>query len=153
MANWVMPLFAIVVAVALFIEMVVILAAFVAVRRLVGRMERLADYAQGQVFPVISKVQMSLDQAQPHISRFIGEATSRTHTAREEMERLDRQISETSDRILTTLTETDERVSHTLALVERTGSQTRRALLAPIQTVKALLHGVETSIQSYLSLN
>jgi len=57
MASWVIPLFVIVAAVSLFVQMLIFGAMFLTIRRVSKRMEDLADDLQRRVIPVISRLQ------------------------------------------------------------------------------------------------
>jgi hypothetical protein len=149
MADWVMPLFAIVVAVALLMETLVIALMFIALRRLTGRIEKLTDRVQGRVFPLISQFQLRFDEVQPRISDAVFQATGLVHSARKQAERTDRVITETTDRLRIKLVQADQTITGSLELIEDTGSKIRRAVLAPFRSIKALTAGIQTGINVY----
>jgi len=149
MADWVMPLFTIVVAVALLIETLVIAVMFIAFRRLIGHIEHLTDRVQGRVFPLISQFQLRIDEVQPRISDAIIQATELVHSARNPAERTDRMITETADHLRSKLVQTDETITGALELIEDTGSRIRRVVLAPVRSIKALTAGIQTGINVY----
>jgi hypothetical protein len=149
MADWVMPLFTVVVAVALLMETLVIAVMFIALRRLIGRIEKLTDRVQGRVFPVISQFQLRLDEIQPRVSDAVIQASELVHSARKQAERTDRVITETADRLRIKLVQTDEKITGALGLIEDTGSRIRHAVLAPVRSIKALTAGIQTGINVY----
>lgn len=149
MADWVMPLFTIVVAVALLMETLVIAVMFIALRRLTGRVEQIADRVQGRVFPLISEFQLRIEKLQPRISSAVVEASELLHSARKQAERTDRVITETTDRLRIKLVQADQQITGTLELIEDTGSRVRRAVFAPVRSIKALTAGIHTGISVY----
>jgi hypothetical protein len=149
MADWVMPLFTIVVAVALLMETLVIAVMFIALRRLMGRIEHLTDRVQGRVFPLISQFQVRIDEVQPRISDAVFQATGLVHSARKQAERTDRVITETTDRLRIKLVEADQTITGSLELIEDTGSRIRRRVLAPFRSIKALTAGIQTGVSVY----
>jgi hypothetical protein len=149
MADWVMPLFTIVVAVALLMETLVIAVMFIALRRLTGRIEKLTDRVQGRVFPLISQFQVRIDEVQPRISDAVFQATGLVHSARKQAERTDRVITETTDRLRIKLVQADQTITGSLELIEDTGSRIRRRVLAPFRSIKALTAGIQTGINVY----
>ena len=151
MADWVMPLFTIVVAVALLMETLVIAVMFVALRRLTGRVEKLTARVQGRVFPLISQFQLRFDEVQPRISDAVIQATELVHSARKQAERTDRVITETTDRLRIKLVQADQKITGSLELIEDTGSRIRRGVLAPFRSIKALTAGIQTGINVYRS--
>jgi hypothetical protein len=151
MADWVMPLFTIVVAVALLMETLVIAVMFIAFRRLTGRIEKLTDRVQGRVFPLISQFQLRFDEVQPRISDSVTQVSDLVHSARTQVERADRAITETADRLRIKLVQADQTITGSLELIEDTGSKIRRAVLAPVRSIKALTAGIQTGINVYRS--
>ena len=148
MADWVMPLFTIVVAVALLAETVAIAAMFIGITRLVRRIESATERVQGRLYPVISQIQLRLDELEPSITHALTEASDLVHSARKQKERTDRRITEVTDE-LTKLVRLDQKMGATLDTVEVTGSRIRHAVLAPVRSVKALSAGIQTGINTY----
>jgi hypothetical protein len=149
MADGVMPLFTIVVAVALLMETLVIAVMFIAFRRLTRRIEKLTDRVQGRVFPLISQLQLRFDEVQPRISDAVIQASELVHSARTQVEKTDRVITETADRLRIKLLQADQKITGTLELIEDTGSNIRRAVLAPVRSIKALTAGIQTGVSVY----
>jgi hypothetical protein len=149
MADWVMPLFTIVVGVALLMETLMIAVMFIALRRLTGRIEKIAEFVQGRVFPLISQFQLRMDEMQPRISGIVSEASELMHTARHQVERTDRVITATSDRVMAKLVYADEAITGTLESMENTAARIRRTVWAPMRSAKALLIGIQTGLSSY----
>jgi hypothetical protein len=149
MADWVMPLFTIVVAVALLVETVAIAAMFLGITRLVKRIDSAAARVQGRLYPLISQIQLHLDELQPRIACAVTEAADLVHSARIEVERTDRKISEVSDELRTKLVRLDQKVGATLHTVDVTGSRIRHAVLAPVRSMRALTAGIQTGINTY----
>jgi len=149
MADWVMPLFTIVVAVALLMETLVIAVMFIAFRRLTGRIEKLTDRVQGRVFPLISQFQVRIDEVQPRISDAVVRASELVHSARTQVERADRVIIETTDRLRIKLVQADQTIAGAIELIEDTASKIRRRVLAPFRSIKALTAGIQTGVSVY----
>ena len=149
MADWGMPLYTIVVAVALLVETVAIAAMFIGITRLVRRVESATERVQGRLYPVISQIQFRLDELEPSITRALTEASDFVHSARRQAERTDRRITEVSDELRSKLVRLDQKMGATLDTVEVTGSRIRHAVLAPVRSVKALSAGIQTGINTY----
>ena len=149
MADWVMPLFTIVVAVALLVETLAIAAMFMGILSVVRRVESVTERVQGRLYPLISQIQLHLDDLQPRIGSTITEAAELVHSARIQAERTDRKITEVTDELRTTLVRLDVRVGAALDTVEDTGSRIRHAVLGPVRSIKALTTGIQTGISTY----
>ena len=107
MADWVMPLFTIVVAVALLVETLAIAAMFMGILSLVRRVESVTERVQGRLYPLISQIQVHLDDLQPRIGCALTEASDLVHSARIQVERTDRKITEVADELETRLVRLD----------------------------------------------
>ena len=149
MASWVMPLFVIVAAVSLFIQMLIFGAMFLTIRRLSKRMEEIADDLQKRVNPVISRLQMLVEEAQPRISGMISDAAEITHVARNQVQRVDRVLTEAVDRLRMQLMHADQILTGALETVEETGARIRSSVWGPVQSVTALVRGIQTGLEFY----
>jgi hypothetical protein len=149
MADWVMPLFVIVVGVALFMQMLIFAAMFMAIRRLSKRMGQIADQFQGRLFPLISQLEAWMEEAQPRISSVIYDAAEITQTARYQVERADRIITDTADRLRMRLVHADQILTGTFESIEETSSKIRRTVRAPVRSVTALFRGIQTGFDFY----
>ena len=119
MANWVMPLFAAVMGVALFMQMLMFAAMFVAMRRLSQRVTRIANELQGRVLPLVSRLEVWVEEAQPRVSGALYEASEMTHIARHQVERADQIITEAADRLRMRLVRSDHVVTAEEVLAAR----------------------------------
>jgi hypothetical protein len=149
MASWVMPLFVIVAAVSLFIQMLIFGAMFLTVLRLSKRMEEITDDLQRRVNPVISRLQMLVEEAQPRISGMISDAAEVTHVARNQAQRVDRVLTEAVDRLRMQLVHADQILTGALETVEETGARLRNSVWRPVLSVSALVRGIQTGLEFY----
>jgi methyl-accepting chemotaxis protein len=149
MASWVMPLFVIVAAVSLFVQMLIFGAMFLTIRRVSRRMEEIADDLQRRINPVISRLQMIVEEAQPRISNMISDAAEITHVARGQVQRVDRMVTEAVDRLRMQLVHADQILTGALETVEETGARIRSSVWRPVQSVTALVRGIQTGLEFY----
>jgi methyl-accepting chemotaxis protein len=149
MASWVMPLFVIVAAVSLFIQMLIFGAMFLTIRRLSKRMEEIADDMQRRINPVISRLQMLVEEAQPRISSMISDAAEITHVARSQVQRVDRMVTEAVDRLRMQLVHADQILTGAMETVEETGARIRSSVWRPVQSFSALVRGIQTGLEFY----
>jgi hypothetical protein len=149
MANWVMPLFAAVVGVALFMQMLMFAAMFMAMRRLSQRVTRIADELQGRFFPLVSRLEVWVEEAQPRVSGALYEASKMTHIARHQVERADGIVNEASERLRMRLVHADHILTGTLEAIEYTGFTIRRSVRAPVRSATALFRGIQGGFDFY----
>jgi methyl-accepting chemotaxis protein len=149
MPNWVMPLFVIVASISLFVQMLIFGAMFLEFRRISRRMEQIADDLQRRIDPVISRLQMLVEEAQPRLSGMISDAAEITHVARSQVQRVDRMLTEAVDRLRMQLVHADQILTGALETVEETGARIRSTVWRPMQSVSALVRGIQTGLEFY----
>ena len=149
MSNWVMPTFVIVAAVSLFLQMLIFGAMFLTLRRVSRRIEEIADDMQRRINPVISRLQMLVEEAQPRISSMISDAAEMTHVARSQVQRVDRMVTEAVDRLRMQLVHADQILTGAMEAVEETGARLRSSVWRPVQSVTALVRGIQTGLEFY----
>jgi hypothetical protein len=149
MANWVMPLFVTVAGVALFMQMLMFAAMFLAMRRLSQRVTRIADDLQSRFFPLVSRLEVWVEEAQPRVSGALYEASEATHIARHQVERADRIVTEASDRLRMRIVHSDHILTGVLESIEDAGFRIRRSVRAPVRSATALFRGIQTGFDFY----
>jgi hypothetical protein len=149
MSSWVMPTFVIVAAVSLFLQMVIFAAMFFTFRRVSKRIEEIAEDMQRRINPVISRLQMLVEEAQPRISSMISDAAEITHMARGQVQRVDRMVTEAVDRLRMQLVHADQILTGAMDAVEETGSRLRSSVWRPVQSVTAIVRGIQTGLEFY----
>src|SRR5580704_17262587 len=148
MQSWV-PLFVVVACIAIIFQTIMILAMFVMIRRLGQRAEKIADEFQSKVTPVLSRVQALVEDVHPNISTIISDATEITRVARTEVQRVDRVMVEAVDRLRLRLIHADQILTGALEPIEDTGVQMRRTLWGPVQSVSALVRGIQVGLEFF----
>jgi hypothetical protein len=146
MQTWV-PVFIVIACVAIIFQTIMILAMFVAIRRMGQRAEKIADDLQARITPILSRVQTLVDDAQPKISSIMADATEITRTARSQVQRVDRVMVEAVDRLRLQLIHADQILTGALESIEETGAQIRRTVWRPVQSVSALVRGIQVGLE------
>ena len=146
MQTWV-PVFIVIACVAIIFQTIMILAMFIAIRRMGQRAEKIADELQARITPILTRVQALVDDAQPKISSIMADATEITRTARSQVQRVDRVMVEAVDRLRLQLIHADQILTGALETVEETGAQIRRTIWRPVQSVSALVRGIQVGLE------
>src|ERR1700722_11307319 len=148
MESW-MPFFVIVAAVAIVLQMFILLGMFMAVRQLSKRVNQTLDDVRSRVLPVLAGVQALVDEARPHIVNAVANAAEVTNLARNQAQRLDRVVGEALERVRMQLAHVDQILTGTLETVESAGTSFKRTVWAPVQSVAAVIRGVQTGLEFY----
>jgi hypothetical protein len=90
-----------------------------------------------------------VEDAQPRISDMIADAAHITHLARTQVQHADRVVNEALDRLRMQLVHTDQILTGALEAIEETGSNLRRTILGPVQSVTAVVRGFQTGLEFF----
>ena len=148
MQTWV-PVFIVIACVAIIFQTIMILAIFVVIRRMGERAEKIGDDLQARITPILSRVQAVVEDAQPKISSIMTDATEITRSARGQVQRVDRVMIEAVDRLRLQLIHADQILTGALESIEETGAQIRRTIWGPMQSVSAVVRGIQVGLEFF----
>lgn len=148
MESW-MPFFVAVTALAVLLQAIIIIAIFIQLRRTTARVERtLADF-NTKVMPLVSRVQLLVEDISPRISGIVADASEITRLARGEAQRVDRIVSEALERLRMQLIHVDHILTGAMEAVEEAGSHLRQTVWGPVVKATALIRGVQAGIDFF----
>jgi type IV secretory pathway VirB2 component (pilin) len=148
MESW-MPFFVIVAALALVLQAAMIGAMFFAVRRLGRQIEETTQEIRARVAPILGRIQSMVEEVHPQITSMVADAAHITHLARTQVQHADRVVGEAIDRLRLQLVHTDQILTGALESVEEAGSQIRRTVLGPVQSITAVVRGIQTGLEFF----
>ena len=144
-----MAFFVGVVAVGVVLQTALLAGIFLQYRRTSRRIEHVVRDVHLHVVPLISKVQILVEDAQPRISSMLADTAEITRVARAQAQRVDRVVGEATDRLRMQLIHADQILTGALDTVEETSTHIRRTISRPLQAIVALVRGVQTGIDFY----
>jgi hypothetical protein len=145
METWV-AVFVCVAAVAILIQAAILVAMFLQMRRTMDRMERFTSDLESRLTPILSRVQLLLDDTQPKISEMVADAAHVVYLARAQAQKVDRVFTEASDRLRGQLVRADRILTGALETIEDAGSKFSHNVWRPVQKVSALMQGIKVGI-------
>jgi hypothetical protein len=145
MENWVI-VSVVIAAIAIVFQAGMLIAMFLQMRKTMERVDRLTGDLQARVGPILTRVQILLDDTQPKISEMVADAAHVVYLARGQAQRMDRIIGEASDRLRGQLVAADRILTGALETVEEAGSQFKRGVWRPVQKFSALVTGVKVGL-------
>lgn len=145
MQFW-LELFCIIAAIALVIQVVMLTALFFQVRRTTENVNRLVGDLQSRVGPILTRVQILLDDTQPKISSMVNDASHIVYLARGQAQKIDRVFTDATDRLRGQLVHADRILTGTLEAVEEAGSQFKHSFWRPVQKASALVQGIKVGL-------
>jgi uncharacterized protein YoxC len=145
METWVV-VSVVVAALAILFQAAMLVALFMQMRKTVERVDRFTENMEARVGPIITRVQILLDDTQPRISEMVADAAHVVYLAKGQAQKLDRVVSEASDRLRGQMVTADRILTGALETVEEAGSQFKRGVWKPVQKVSAIVTGLKVGL-------
>jgi len=145
METWVV-VSVVIAAVAIVFQATMLAMMFVQMRKTVERVDKLTTDLHTRVGPILSRVQILLDDTQPKITEMVADAAHVVYLARGQAQKLDRVVSEASDRLRGQLVTADRILTGALETVEEAGTQFKRGIWKPVQRVSAVVTGIKVGL-------
>jgi hypothetical protein len=145
METWV-AVFVCVAAAAILVQAAILVAMFLQMRRTTERMERFTADLESRLTPILTRVQILLEDTQPKISEMVADAAHVVYLARAQAQKVDRVFTEASDRLRGQLVRADRIVTGALEAVEDAGSKFSHNVWRPVRQVSALMQGIKVGI-------
>jgi methyl-accepting chemotaxis protein len=142
MDTWV-QVFVVVASVAIVVQAAMLTALFLQMKRLSERLERFTGDLESRLTPILSRVQIFLEDTQPKISEMVADAAHVVYLARAQAQKVDRVFTEASDRLRGQLVRGDRILTEAL---EDAGSKFSHNMWKPVQKVSALMQGIKVGI-------
>jgi len=148
MVSW-MPLFVVMTTLAIVVQAIILIALFLQMRRTAALIEKVVTDLNTKVGPLISRVQVLVDDISPRISGIVADASEITRLARGEAQRVDRIVSEALERLRMQLIHVDHVLTGAMEAVEEAGSHLRRTVWGPVVKATAMIRGVQAGIDFF----
>jgi hypothetical protein len=145
MQFWV-EFFSIIAAIALVVQVVILTALFLQLRRTTENMNRLVSELHSRVGPMLTRVQILLDDTQPKISSMVNDASHIVYLARGQAQKIDRVFTDAADRLRGQLVHADRILTGTLEAVEDAGAKFKHSFWRPVQKASALVQGIKVGL-------
>jgi uncharacterized protein YoxC len=142
MQNWV----GVVVAIALVLQVSILTALFFTTRRTLQKMEKTVTDLNARAGPILTRVQILLDDTQPKISTMVSDAAHIVYLARGQAQKMDRVVTDAADRFRGQLLHIDRILTGTMETVEDAGAQFRQNFWKPVQKASALVQGIKVGL-------
>jgi uncharacterized protein YoxC len=145
MQVW-LEIFSIVAALALVVQVVILTVLLFQMRRTSESVNRLVSEVQSRMGPILTRVQILLDDTQPKISSMVNDASHMVYLARGQAQKVDRVFTEAADRLRGQLVHLDHILTGALEAVEDAGSQVKNSFWRPMHKASALVQGIKVGL-------
>ena len=134
------------VGIAVVVQVVVLLAVLMMVRKSSARMESLANEVQRRAIPTLDAAQQLIQTSRPKVEEIIANLAASTTTLKGQLERLDATVSDVMDRTRLQVIRADELVTRTMDRVEETTDIVHHTVISPVRQIAGLMQGITTGI-------
>jgi len=148
MQTWVQA-FIILAAVAIIMQMGILLALFLEVRSLGRNLARTIAELQNRLEPILFRVNVILEDSQFRISSIMADTAEVTRLARGQALKFDRLVTEAADRLQQQIARVDQMLSGVMAVVEEGGSLIRRGLWSRVNQASAIVKGFRVGLDVF----
>jgi hypothetical protein len=145
METWVVVCVS-VVAIAMVFQAAVLAVMFFQMRQTLAKFDHLLTDLHARSLPILTRTQIFLDDAQPKVSELIADAAHVVYLARGQAQKMDRVLTDASDRLRGQVVHADRIVTGALETVEEAGTQFRQTMWRPIQKASAVLTGLKVGL-------
>ena len=141
-----MIIFIIVAIVALLVQVSILIALFLQMKRTNESINRVVTDLHTRMGPILTRTQILLDETQPKIANLVDDASHIVYLARGQAQKVDRIFTEATDRLRGQLVRADRILTGTLEAVEDAGSQIRKNFWGPVQKASAVIQGIKIGL-------
>ena len=145
MSGWIQA-FIVIAAVAIVIQMAILLGMFFQVRTAIEQFARIATDLQNRIDPILLRTNRILEDSEDRVASIMGDAAEITRVARGSAQKIDRVFTDAVERLRVQIIRADHILTGTLEVVEESGMKFKRTLWTPIQQASAILKGMKVAI-------
>ncbi len=145
MQGWI-EAFIVIAAVAIVMQMAILLAMYLEFREMNRRVTRIATELQSRVDPILVRMNRIVEDSQDRIASIVGDAAEITRIARNQAQKVDRVFTDAVERMRSQVIRADHILTGALEVIEDTGSKFRKTLWAPVHQASAFLKGMKVGL-------
>src|SRR5271169_4506236 len=141
MESW-MPYFVIATALAVVLQAVVLVVLFFQLLRTAKRVEETVADLNARLTPILSRVQLLVEDVSPRISGIVADAAELSRLARGQAQKVDRVLTESLERLRMQLIHVDQILTGAMEAIEEAGSRLRYTIWGPVVKATAVIRGI-----------
>jgi hypothetical protein len=146
MSGW-LELFIAVAALAIVIQMAILLAMFVQLRTAIGTFSRIALQLQAKMDPILTRTNRILEDSEERIASIMGDGAEIARVARSQAQKVDRVFTDMIERLRIQVVRADHILTGALEVIEETGTTFRSKVWKPVHQASAVLKGIKAGLE------
>jgi methyl-accepting chemotaxis protein len=144
--NTTVAIFVIVAAVAIVVQMGILIALYVALRQTASRVEGIAGRLEKQASPLLSTAAAILEDAQPKVAEITSNLAESSATVRAHVAQMAEATGDIVERARLHALRVDEFVGNTLGKIETASEILETRVLSPVRRVQAIVQAVNAGL-------
>ncbi|MGA3294039.1 MAG: hypothetical protein ABSE45_08660 [Candidatus Acidiferrales bacterium] len=148
MSGW-LEAFIVVAAVAIVVQMAILLAMFLQLRVAIREFTRIASEIQARIDPILLRTNRILEDSEDRIRSIMSDGAEITRVARSQAQKVDRVFTDAVERLRIQVVRADHILTGALEVVETAGSTIRNSVWGPIQQASAVLKGIKAGLEFF----
>lgn len=149
MNETLLTIFVAVTAVAVVLQMAILLALYFSTRKTTQRMEALAARVEAEALPALESARTLLAENTPKINNIVSNLSEASATVRVQAERIAATLDDVVDRTRLQVIRADEMVSHTFDRIEQTAENMQQVVISPMRRLSAVLAGIVAGVGEF----
>ena len=137
-------------ALAVLIQMGVLIALFVSFQKASEQLQRVSKKMEEELLPTIRDAKALLADATPKVKEILENITVLSATARDDVERISSTAKDINDRVQQQLIRVDELVTRTLSRVAETTENVQQVITSPMRQISGVLAGLAAGLAEFL---
>ena len=140
-------------AVAVILQMFILLSLAISLRKTSAKVEALASEVHGRALPILSSAESILNDSRGKIDIVMANLVATTGTLKTQMDRLDATVNDIVDRTRLQVIRADDIVTRTLDRVEETSELVEHTVVSPVRQISGIMQGLSVGISAFFSHN
>jgi uncharacterized protein YoxC len=145
MSGWV-EAFIVIAAVAIVIQMAVMVGMMLSVKKSLDHFTRLSTDLESRINPILTRVNRILEDSEGRISSVMGDTAEITRLARSQAQKVDRIFTDTIERLQIQVIRADQILTGAMEVVDEAGTKFRNTLWGPIRQASAVMKGIKVGL-------
>lgn len=138
--------FIVIAAVAIVIQMGILLAMLISMKGAIEKFSKIADDLTARIDPILLRTNRILEDSEDKIASIMADGAEVTRLAREQAQKIDRVFTDSLERVRVQVIRLDQILAGALEVIEDTGTRVRSTLWGPVHQISAVLKGVKVGI-------
>ncbi len=146
MSGW-LEAFIVIAALAIVIQMAILLAMFLQLRTAIGTFSRIALQLQAKMDPILTRTNRILEDSEERIASIMGDGAEIARVARSQAQKVDRVFTDMVERLRIQVVRADHILTGALEVIEETGTAFRSKVWKPVHQASAVLKGIKAGLE------